>query len=241
MKEGEPTEEASASTSKAPVVQPSLHSRADGNSILVSPRQRGNPLLKSITSVPWEFDDRLLADYVMGPTTCALYLSIRYHNLNPDYIHDRLKALGKNYLLRVLLVILDVPDPQHALKTLTRISILADLTLMLCRNPEEAGKIVERYKIYQNKPPDMIMEKKEADPHARLVSALTTVRSINSTDAAILISTFGSLEKILGASESRLSLCSGIGPQKASRLHKVLHQPFLKSDLQPPAKKKKTL
>lgn len=61
-------------------------------------------MLKSITSVPWEFDDRMIADYVMGQTTCALYLSIRYHNLNPDYIHDRLKILGKNYLLRVLLV-----------------------------------------------------------------------------------------------------------------------------------------
>lgn len=70
--------------------------------------QRGNPLLKYITRVPFEFDDRMLADYVMGQTTCALYLSVRYHNLNPNYIHDRLKLLGKNYLLRVLLVMVKV-------------------------------------------------------------------------------------------------------------------------------------
>lgn len=64
--------------------------------------QKGNQLLKSITSVPWEFDD-IVPDYVMGRGTCALFLSIRYHQLNPDYIHERLKLLGKAYDLRVLL------------------------------------------------------------------------------------------------------------------------------------------
>ena len=65
--------------------------------------QRGNPLLKHIVNVPWEFG-QIVPDYVMGPTTCAMFLSLRYHNLNPNYIHDRLKVLGKQYVLRVLLV-----------------------------------------------------------------------------------------------------------------------------------------
>lgn len=60
-------------------------------------------------------------------------------------------------------------EPHQAIKTLTRVSILADLTLMLCRNAEEAGKMIERYKIYQYKPADLIMEKKEADPYARVI------------------------------------------------------------------------
>ncbi|EEB09923.1 DNA excision repair protein ERCC-1, putative [Pediculus humanus corporis] len=216
------------SSSKAAEVppEPQIHVKASGNAIL-----RGNPLLKYITHVPWEFDDRMLADYVMGQTTCALYLSVRYHNLNPDYIHDRLKILGKNYLLRVLLVMVDIKDPHHAIKTLTRISILANLTIMLCRSSEEAGKIIERYKIYQNKPPDLIMEKKEADPYSRIMSALITIRSINKTDATILLSTYGTLRGILKASENSLSLCPGIGPQKASRLYKTLHESFLKGDL----------
>lgn len=65
--------------------------------------QRGNPLLKSILNVPWEYEE-IIPDYVMGRTTCALFLSLRYHNLNPDYINERLKQLGKQYELRVLLV-----------------------------------------------------------------------------------------------------------------------------------------
>lgn len=66
--------------------------------------QRGNPLLKSISNVPWEYEESIVPDYVMGRTTCALFLSLRYHNLKPDYINQRLKELGKFYDLRVLLV-----------------------------------------------------------------------------------------------------------------------------------------
>lgn len=39
---------------------------------------------------------------------------------------------------------------------------------MLAWNPEEAAKVVENYKIYENKPPDRIMEKIENDPHQKV-------------------------------------------------------------------------
>ncbi|GLG95403.1 Putative DNA excision repair protein ERCC-1 [Gryllus bimaculatus] len=197
------------------------------NPVLVSPKQRGNPLLKHISNVPWEFEE-ISPDYVMGRTTCALFLSLRYHNLNPDYIHERLKLLGQEYELRVLLIQVDTSDPHHPLKYLTRVSLLANLTLMLAWSPQEAGQIIETYKIYEHKPPDMIMEKTEASSYQKLISALTTIRSINRTDAATLLSSFGSLKKILSTSQDVLSLCPGVGPKKASQLYKVLHQPFLK-------------
>ncbi|CAG2059653.1 unnamed protein product, partial [Timema podura] len=139
------------------------------NAVLVSPKQRGNLLLKSICNVPWEYME-IIPDYVMGKTTCALFLSLRYHNLNPDYINERLKLLGKQYELRVLLVQVDIKDPHHALKNLVRICILADLTLMLAWSAEEAGKIIETYKMYENKPPDLIMERMDrlSSPHQRV-------------------------------------------------------------------------
>ncbi|XP_063237497.1 DNA excision repair protein ERCC-1 [Bacillus rossius redtenbacheri] len=197
------------------------------NCVLVSHKQRGNPLLKSICNVPWEYSE-IVPDYVMGKTTCALFLSLRYHNLNPDYINERLKLLGRQYELRVLLVQVDVKEPNHALKNLTRICILADLTMMLAWSAEEAGRIVETYKIYENKPPDLIMERPNSSPHQQLVSALTSVRSVNKTDAATLLSTFGSLERVIRASPDALGLCPGLGAQKAGRLHRVLHQPFVR-------------
>ncbi|CAH0385304.1 unnamed protein product [Bemisia tabaci] len=205
-------------------------SGSSGHAVLVNPKQRGNPILKSICNVPWEFNDGIIPDYVMGKTSCALFLSLRYHNLKPDYINERIKQLGKLYELRVLLVQVDMKDPHHALKHLTRVCLLTDLTLMLAWTPEEAGKIIETYKIFEHKPPDLIMEKAETDPHIKITSALTTVRSVNKSDAATLLDTFGSLSGIIRASQDALSLCPGFGPQKAARLHKALRQPFLKAD-----------
>lgn len=117
-------------------------------------------MLKSVTNVPWEYDD-IVPDYQMGINSCALFLSLRYHNLNPNYIHERLKLLGKMYELRVLLVQVDIKEPHHQIKNLTRICILADMTLILAWSADEAGKIIETYKIYENKPADRIMEKSE--------------------------------------------------------------------------------
>lgn len=58
------------------VVQPTpqaLPQRQGASTILVSPRQRGNPVLTSIRSMPWEYSD-IPADFVLGLTTCALFL-----------------------------------------------------------------------------------------------------------------------------------------------------------------------
>nr|CAG4641976.1 EOG090X0BTB [Eurycercus lamellatus] len=196
-------------------------------SIMVNQRQRGNPLLKSIRNVPWEYGE-IVPDYVMGHTCCALFLSLRYHNLNPQYIHDRLKDLGKQYELRVLLVQVDIKDPYIPIKELTKICLLADLTLLLAWSAQEAGKIVETYKVFEHKPPDLIMEKQEKNTLSRISDALTSIKSVNRTDAMTLLSNFQTIERIFEASEQDLSLCPGIGPQKAKRLYRVLHEKFIK-------------
>jgi len=72
------------------IVQPTpkaLPQRSSGSSILVSPRQRGNPVLAAIKSTAWEYSD-IAADYGLGLTTCALFLRfvLRFclHSLSPD-------------------------------------------------------------------------------------------------------------------------------------------------------------
>ncbi|KAM5237101.1 DNA excision repair protein ERCC-1 isoform 2-T2 [Ctenodactylus gundi] len=200
---------------------------AKSNSIIVSPRQRGNPVLKFVRNVPWEFGE-VIPDYVLGQSTCALFLSLRYHNLHPDYIHERLQSLGKNFALRVLLVQVDVKDPQQALKELAKMCILADCTLVLAWSPEEAGRYLETYKAYEQKPADLLMEKLEQNFMSRVTECLTTVKSVNKTDSQTLLATFGSLEQLMAASREDLALCPGLGPQKARRLFDVLHEPFLK-------------
>lgn len=213
-------------SSESFVVPP--HLLGSGNSIIVSPRQRGNPILKFVRNVPWEFGE-VVPDYVLGRTTCALFLSVRYHNLNPNYVHERLKQLGQSFSLRILLVQVDVKDPHHALKELARICIMADCTLILAWSPEEAGRYLETYKSYEKKPADLLKEQVEKNYLSQVTDCLTTVKSVNKTDAMTLLSTFSSLEGIIKASKEELVLCPGLGPQKARRLYDVLHQPFIKT------------
>lgn len=43
-----------------------------------------------------------------------------------------------------------------------------------------------------------------------------------------LLTTFGTLENIIKATEKRLADCPGFGITKAKKLHRALHEPFLK-------------
>lgn len=198
------------------------------NSLIVNSRQRGNPILKFIRSIPYEFGD-IIPDYEMGKTACALFLSLRYHQLNPNYIHERLKQLRRYYDLRVLLVQVDIKEPHHLVKELAKICILADCTLILAFSAEEAGRYLETYKVYEHKPPDAIMEKTEKDYMSKVTECLTSVRSVNKTDAMTLLSTFHTVEGVLKANQEDLSFCPGFGPQKAKRAFDLFNEPFLKS------------
>ncbi|XP_048355306.1 DNA excision repair protein ERCC-1 isoform X3 [Sphaerodactylus townsendi] len=190
---------------------------AKHNSIIVSPRQtlpalpfypqRGNPILKFICNVPWEFGE-IVPDYVLGQSTCALFLSLRYHHLKPNYIHERLQSLGKTYMLQVLLIQVDVKDPHQALKELAKICILADCTLVLAWSAEEAGRYLETYKAYEQKPADLLKEKVDQNYLSRVTDCLTSVKSVNKTDTLTLLSTFAVLELSL--------VCGGKGHQGAA-------------------------
>ncbi|XP_077526820.1 DNA excision repair protein Ercc1 [Haemaphysalis longicornis] len=197
------------------------------NALVVSSRQKGNPLLKSLRSVPWEFGD-IEPDYIVGQTTCALYLSLRYHQLFPNYIHGRLRSLGRAFDLRLLLVLVDVADPHPSLRELSQVSLLADCTLLLAWSAEEAGRHLETYKALEAKPADALMEKQDGDTASKLIDALSSVRSLTRPDAASLLASFGSLERLAGASEQELILQPGLGPHKARRLYEVLQQPFVR-------------
>uniref|UniRef100_M1CAL7 Excision repair cross-complementing 1 ercc1 n=1 Tax=Solanum tuberosum TaxID=4113 RepID=M1CAL7_SOLTU len=104
-------------------------SSANRNAILVSNRQKGNPLLKHIRNVRWTFAD-IVCDYLLGPNTCALYLSLRYHLLHPDYLYFRIRELQKNFRLRIILCHVDVEDVIKPLLEVTRTSLLHDCTLL---------------------------------------------------------------------------------------------------------------
>ncbi|XP_062200190.1 DNA excision repair protein ERCC-1-like isoform X2 [Phragmites australis] len=92
---------------RPPQASPSVPVPQSKNAILVSHRQKGNPLLKHIRNARWTFAD-IVPDYVLRQSSCALYISIRYHLLHPDYLYYRIRELQKNFRLHVILCHIDV-------------------------------------------------------------------------------------------------------------------------------------
>ncbi|XP_050938880.1 DNA excision repair protein ERCC-1 isoform X2 [Cucumis melo] len=208
------TSSSSTSASTAtPVNSLSVSSSVSRNAILVSNRQKGNPLLKHIRNVRWAFAD-VVPDYLLGQSSCALYLSLRYHLLHPDYLYYRIRELQKNFKLRVVLCHVDVEDVVKPLLEVTKTALLHDCTLLCAWSLEECGRYLETIKVYENKPADLIQGQMDTDYLSRLTHVLTSVRHVNKTDVVTLGTTFGSLSHIMDASMEDLARCPGIGERK---------------------------
>jgi DNA excision repair protein ERCC-1 len=214
---GPPNPAGGASSNRAPkVVQPkpqALPSRQAPSAILVSTRQKGNPILSHVRSLPWEYSD-IQCDYVLGATTCALFLSLKYHRLHPEYIYSRIRALGKSYNLRVLLTMVDITNHEEALKELSKTSMINNLALILCWSAQEAGRYLELFKSYEHASPASIRAHQAETYKESLTEFVTAPRSINKTDAASLISNFGTLRAAVNAQPEELALVPGWGEKK---------------------------
>lgn len=200
----------------------------NSNVIQVSRKQSGNDLLKKFTRCAYTFAD-IEPDYIVGRTACALYLSIRFHALHPNYIYERVNRLGDKYDLRILLVVVDHVEHKSYLKELSKLSIRSNMTLMLCWSVEDAAMYLEKYKLSEDKAPDVIMEKPinyeyEDALDQYMIDALSESKSMNRTDATTIVSLFDTFERICKASPEELSLCPGVGMLKAQRLHDLLHR-----------------
>jgi DNA excision repair protein ERCC-1 len=218
-----------AQTANAPKVQQpkpqALPSRSGPSSILVSPRQKGNPLLNNVRSVAWEYSD-IPADYVVGATTCALFLSLKYHRLHPEYIYNRIRDLKGQYNLRILLTMVDIENHEEPLKELSKTSLVNNVTVMLCWSAQEAGRYLELFKTFENAAPTSIRAQQSSTYSEKMVEFITVPRSINKTDAVGLVSNFGSIRTAINAGPEEIGLIAGWGDKKVQRWNNAVREPF---------------
>jgi DNA excision repair protein ERCC-1 len=194
--------------------------------MLAHSRQRGNPMLRHVRHVRVGFDGDIAADFVCGATTGVLYLSLQYHNLHPEYVYERVKTLGRAYRLRVLLVLADIEETSRPVAELSKLALIAGLTLVCTGSEREAARYCETLRSYDGKTADGIRERIGTDYASRLSAALTSVRGVNKTDVSTLAFRFGPLRELACASVEELRQCAGMGERKVARLHAALHQPF---------------
>ncbi|CRG85478.1 hypothetical protein PISL3812_02533 [Talaromyces islandicus] len=202
-----------------------LPNRAGPSAILVSSRQKGNPILNYVKLVPWEYAD-IPADYVLGATTCALFLSLKYHRLHPEYVYSRIKLLAGKYNLRILLIMVDIPNHEETLKELSKTSLVNNLTLILCWSAPEAAHYLELFKSSEHAQPTAIRTQQAQSYKESLVEFVTVPRSINKSDAASLISTFGSLQAAVNAQPEQISSVPGWGEKKVRQWSNAVREDF---------------
>ncbi|KAG5930195.1 hypothetical protein E4U53_002289 [Claviceps sorghi] len=211
------------------VVQPTPQAlrprHAGGSTILVSPRQRGNPVLTAIRSMPWEYSD-IPADFVLGLTTCALFLSLKYHRLHPEYIYTRIRNLQGKYELRILLTMVDIANHEDSLRELSKTSLVNNVTIILCWSAAEAGRYLELFKSYENAGFAAIRGQQASSYADRLVEFVTVPRSLNKSDAVALVASFGSLRNAINAEQEQLGTIGGWGGTKVKRWSAAVQEPF---------------
>jgi DNA excision repair protein ERCC-1 len=191
----------------------------------VSTRQKGNPILHHIRNVPFDYFD-MIPDYIMSPTSCALYLSLKYHRLYPDYIHRRLGELRNDFKLRVLLVLVDVSDNADLIFQVNRLGVVNSMTLVLAWSEAEAGRYLETYKALDGKDASSIQKRESNHIIDQMQDFWTACKPVNKTDANNLWEHFGNLKTVVKASRDEWALVSGLGPVKIQRLFEALHKPF---------------
>ncbi|KAJ7188144.1 restriction endonuclease type II-like protein [Mycena filopes] len=204
-----------------PVVVPS----GAGNSIIVNPLQRGNPVLEAIRNVPKEFGD-IVCDYQVGRTTGVLFLSLKYHRLHPEYIYTRIEKLGISYSLRILLVMSDITEHRDPIREITKMCLINNVTILVAFSAEEAGHYLATFKQFEHRPPDMIKERVDKDYDSILRSTLTSISKVNKTDVETLRTSFGSFANISRAASEQLQNLPGFGQVKVRNIKNAFEKPL---------------
>uniref|UniRef100_A0A7R9WTG4 ERCC1-like central domain-containing protein n=1 Tax=Craspedostauros australis TaxID=1486917 RepID=A0A7R9WTG4_9STRA len=204
--------------------------------LYVSTKQRGNGVLQHIRNVPYAFT-KMVPDFIMSTTQCALFLSVKYHQLYPNYIHRRLGELKSDFMLRILLVLVDVEDNVNALRFLNKLAVTHNLTLMLSWTEAEAARYLETYKALDGTDATSIQRREQNNFVDQVSEFLTASNPCNKTDSGQLLSHFRTVQSVVAASQDELATCPGLGAVKVRKLWDAFHQPF--SSKQAAARQKK--
>lgn len=185
--------------------------------------------MKHVRLVPFTFNKDIIPDYVLGQSTCAVFISFKYHLLHPKHVEKRIAEIGQSFKLRVVLALVDDDSNTKTLQELNKICFSRDFTLVLSWSNQEAARYLETLRNYENKSSSSIQVKEETEFLPKLSKILTSVRSVNKTDVVTLLDVFGSFGSICAADQHQMMLCPGIGEKKMKRLHDALHAPFDRS------------
>ena len=93
----------------------------------------------------------LNADYLLSPQQCALFLSIKYHNSYPTYIHKRITEIQSDYDLQILLYLVAVKVNSKPSLVLNKVAVMNNMKFVLAWIEEETARYLETFKALETK------------------------------------------------------------------------------------------
>ncbi|WVQ81347.1 hypothetical protein IAT38_003470 [Cryptococcus sp. DSM 104549] len=228
------TGSSSTSSTAAAPAKPINRPAASKNSIVYSSVQRRNPVLAAIRNVGIEVGD-IAADYQVGAHNGVLFLSLKYHRLHPEYIHQRIENMRSSYNVRIILVLCDVNEHHQSLRELTKIALINNFTIFVAWSNEEVAQYLVTLKQSEHRSADTLKERVQQTYHDQLQHVLTSGKKVNKTDADSLAAEFGSFDNISRKSAKQLSAVKGLGATKVTSLIDAFNKPFLVGGLRRPA------
>lgn len=206
--------------------------------IQVARSQTGNPILEYLPFYQTNTKIRDV-DYVINSKCVALFLSLKYHKLHPEYIYNKLKKVTYNHedTIRVLLVLVDISDFQDVIRELNKIALYNKLSLIVAWSNEQCATYLQNLKSVEKETSKKIIQgsrSKDEEVLAndtnyleRVIDVISSVKSVSQTNAKSLIAKHGSVRAVIAASPDDLSAIDGLGPLKVDRLMRAFNDPFL--------------
>ena len=200
--------------------------RPDSGRLRIAPQQSGNPVIKHLGRVRWDFQPGLPADFVVEPPPRA----VLFHALSflarqrPHYVRGRLETLQNQLPSRVgphpiVLVVVDTGDiPITTLTALNHDCLYARATLLLAWSLRDAAQLLELLVNRVGAGDWLIRARPPKTPLGQAERVLTAIPGITKANVLALLQAFGSLVRVFAADQNALEGVPGIGPVRAERL-----------------------
>ncbi|EKX74171.1 DNA repair protein rad10, putative [Theileria equi strain WA] len=204
---------------------PNFNIRNDDH-LIISPRQRRNPLVKCFRNITFVESD-IPADFMISPEISVLFLSLKYHRLHSNYIIERIKSIRQHKIPNLFILCqVDIAEFANILNQLTVHTFTYGYKILLSWNCHESAAVIEILKLNYYKGIE-ILNKKETKTHFETVcDMISSVRSINSSDASLICRKFKTLKEIVHLGEDEIYSIPGCGEKKVKALTAAFKNSF---------------
>ncbi|CDR97937.1 -DNA excision repair protein ERCC-1 [Babesia bigemina] len=207
-------------------MDPEAATPGEKHCIVVSPRQRGNPLIRHFVNVTCVEGDTPY-DYKLTEGIQALFLSLKYHRMHRGYIGARLKQLRGHRVKNPFIVCqVDIEDPQDTIAELTVITFTLGYRLLLSWSPRESAAVLEALKIDGHKGLEFLNPRLE-QPHLQIVQRIiASVKHVNNTDAITIASRCNTVKQLMHIKSDQLENIHGLGKRKVKSILAAFNDAF---------------